>query len=414
MLLLTIAAAAAVASPAPLAYPVGFANLSARDAQTRAVARSPDVAAAEARARQAAASLAAARGAFGPAAFVSYVQAPQAGTNGETIAQRLSTAGVQTTVNDLLAYSPQALAAQASYNVARSDFLTAQAMERTKTLGLYYDALRADATREVRRAALAVAQDDRRAARIRFTAGDAPRLDVTRADVAVARATADLALAEATDGNARDALARETGGDPGAFVTAAQPAEIGAPVPDAATAVQRALELRPEITSAQAAVRVERSTLRATQLGIFPQLSASAGYTKGTDSGQAIAGPSVNLQATFPLSGAPASRVKLQQARVDEAQAKLEGVQRQVTLEVTGAVRTYAADVRAADAAKTARTAAAAELRATQTGYRSGAASSLDVAAARQTYDQAVLDEIAAYYAVIAARATVFTLMGAV
>lgn len=413
MLPMTLLAAVVLTTPAPVAYPVSFQNISVREAQTKALAISPDVAAAQARARQAQAFLSATLGTLGPAAFVSYSQAPQAGTMGETISQRLTTMGVQTTVNDLLARTPQVLAAQASYNAARSDLLSAQAAERTKTLGIYYDALRADATLEVRRAALRVAEEDRGAARVRFSAGDAPRLDVTRAEVAVAQATAALATADSAAANAREALAVETGTAPGALVTSVQLGD-NAPVPDPQTALRRALESRPEIASAQAAVRAERSAMRGAQLGVLPQLTASAGYTNGTDSGQAIHGPSVSLQATIPLSAAAASRVRLEQARVDEAQAKLEGVQRQVTLEVAASVRTYAADVRAAGAAKEARRAAAIELRATQTGYRSGASSSLDVAAARQTYDQAVLDEIAAYYAVIAARATVFTLMGAV
>lgn len=393
-----------------------FTSLSLSQAQEAAVSHSPDVIAASQRVAENAALLSAARGAFGPAATINYAQAPQGTTNTaglpQTIEQHLTTVGGQITLGDVLSYSPAVAQAAANLAAARSDFIAAQQAERTKVTGLYFDALRAIATAQTRSDALSAAQADRRAAQIRFDAGDAPRLDVVRADVAVARAVADVETATATKSNAIEALAVETAQPVQSLSTpVAQTALPAGPV-SVDSAVARALVRRPEIASAHAAVNAQAASVRVAESGVLPTVTASAGYTHGIDSGVAVRGPSANVQLTLPLSTAAGSRASAERARLAQAQAKLAGTQRQITLEVSAAVRTYQAGVRALAAATQAREQAQAELNAITTGYRSGASSSLEVSAARQTYVQAVLDELTAYYAQAQARATLDVLMG--
>ncbi|MBV8245800.1 MAG: TolC family protein [Candidatus Eremiobacteraeota bacterium] len=396
---------------AATAYPTAFSALSVKAAEALAITNSPDVRGAAARVAQSEAALAAARGSVGPAAFANYSQSPQAGLTNNTVLQQLTTVGAQVTMGDLLSYTPQVQAAQAALRGSRADLLSAQATERTKVLAFYYDALRAVATYDVRATALSVAQADRRAAQVRFDAGDAPRLDVVRAAVAVARATADLATAQAERDNALAALGVETGMPAGTLsAVASTPPQTTVPTPE--SAVRRALELRPEIASAQAAVKTERAAVSSAALAVLPAVTAQVGYTHGTDTGIPVAGASANVTVTLPLSASSVSRTDLERARLTEAEAKLAAQEREITVDVAAAVRTFDADRRASDAARAARIAAETELAATETGYRNGASSSLDVASARQTYNEAVLDELSAYYAQMEAQETLDVLMG--
>ncbi len=384
-----------------------YAALPLDTARQRAVVNSPDVAAATARVRQNQAALAAARAAFGPAITSSYTEAPQGGSTG-TIAQRLTTVGAQTTLGELITRSPAISQAQSNVLAAELDLQTAARNEQIKVIGLYYDGLRASATLRARESALRAVEEDRSAAQKRFSAGDAPRLDVVRAQVASARATADLENSRAASENATEALAVEAGIEAGSLANIVPQNQIVVETiaEDPARARQIALVNRPEIAAAESNVRAQQSAIRIAQRAVVPALTLIAGYTKGVDSGVHVAGPNVSAQFALPIAGAARARIAGEQARLDEAQARLAAEQRRVSLEVSAAVRTFLASGRARSAATRAREQAQAQLTAATVGYRNGATSSLEVTAARQTYTQAILDELSAIYAVAQARAT--------
>lgn len=383
-----------------------YAGLPLDTAREKAVINSPDVAAAAARVRQNEAALAAARAAFGPAITSSYTEAPQGGPGG-TIAQRLTTFGAQTTLGELFTRSRATSQAQSNVLVAQLDLQTAQRSEQVKVIALYYDALRALATVRAREAALRAVEADRSAAQKRFSAGDAPRLDIVRAQVAFARATADLELTRAVSDNATESLAVEAGVTVASLASIAQNQVVAETVTqDPVRATQIAFASRPEIAGAQANVRAQESAVRVAQRGVLPAVTLIAGYTKGVDSGVGIAGPNLSAQIALPIAGAARAKIAGERGRLEEAQAKLAAEQRRVSLEVSGAVRTFLASGRARVAATRAREQAQAQLEATSIGYRNGATSSLEVTAARQTYTQAILDELSAIYAVAQARAT--------
>jgi outer membrane protein TolC len=114
----------------------------------------------------------------------------------------------------------------------------------------------------------------------------------------------------------------------------------------------------------------------------------------------------------MPISQAAKNRADAERARLAQAQDKAASIRRTILVDVSAAARTYAESLRATQAAVRARTAAQQQLHATQTGYRSGASSSLDVADARRTYLQAALNELAAIYAQAQAGATLQEEMG--
>ena len=394
-------------------FPNQYSALPLDAALRRAVVNSPDVAQARERVNENAALLAAARGLAAPSIVANYAAVPQGGNNNNTITQSLTTVGGQITLGDYLAFAPTVRQAYFTLASAQYGFLDAQRTERLKVIGQYYAALRADATVGLRNQDLAGARTDLRAAQIRFRAGDAPRLDVVRAEVALAAAQANLEAAQVDRANAQNALSVETGASNAAFLhlTSAQSA-ISLPLPSPDRAVARALAQRSDYLSAQQSVSGEEAAVRLAQRSVLPAVTVNAGYTSGIDSGIAVHGPSATVNVALPVSHTARDRVVAERARLAQAQDKAEAIRRQISVDVAAAARTYEESSRASQSATRARIAAQQELRATQIGYRSGASSSLDVADARRTYVQAALNELAAIYAQEQAGATLQEDMG--
>ncbi len=374
-----------------------LAALSLPSALDRAVAVSPDVTQARERVREQAALLAAARASASPAITANYAQTPQAGNNNETIAQRFVTVGGQITLGDYFAYSPVVRQAQANVDAAQFDLLESQRAERAKTAGLYFSALRAGAELSLRDQLVAGAQSDLHAAELRYRAGDAPRLDIVRAQVSLARAQGDRNAAATGLLNAQSALDIELDEPVKLDSSEMFPPPMAAADPQ--TFILRALSRRSDLASAERAVAAESAAVGVAQRGNLPAIVINAGYTAGTDTGIFVRGPSANVQLTFPVSRATANRADAERARLAQAQARVQSLRKNVSVEVGNAARTYTETVRATQIATRVRIAAQQELAATQTGYRSGASSSLDVADARRTYVQAALDELTAMYA---------------
>jgi outer membrane protein TolC len=378
-------------------------------ALARAVTVSPDVLQARERVHEQAALLAAARSSASPAITANYAQSPQAGNNNGTITQRLVTVGGQVTLGDYFGYSPVVRQAQANVAAAQFDLLAAQRTERAKVVRLYFSDLRAAATVRLRNEQVVAAQSDLRAAELRFRAGDAPRLDIVRAQVTLARAEGDRNAAATGLTNAQSALSTELD-EPVRleFSAAAAPT----PPPSPQQMVDRALAQRSDLASAQQTVAAETAAVGVAQRGILPAIVVNAGYTSGTDSGISVRGPSANVLLSFPVSRGAADRAEAERARLAQAQAKAAAIRKQISVDVAAAARTYAESVRATEIAIRARIAAQQELAATETGYRSGASSSLDVADARRTFVQAALDELTAIYAQAEASAALQEMLG--
>lgn len=389
-----------------------FTALPLSAALQSAVSTSPDVAQARARVTENEALLAAARGAAAPALQAGYAAAPQGGSANNTIEQSLLTLGAGITLGDYLSYLPAVRQAQFTLAGAQYDLLDARRMEREKTIGLYYAALAAVAMHSLRAEDLAAAKSDLRAAQLRFRAGAVPRLDVVRAEVALANARANLDAAQVDVANAENALAVETGTSREQLARL-QSASAPAPPPeDPQKAVARALAQRSDLISARNAVQAEEAAVRMAQSGTLPAVSLSGGYTRGYDSGVLVSGPSANLTVSVPISHAAADRVAAERARLAQTQYKTAALQRNIAVAVSAAARTYQESIRAVESARQARIAAQQEVRATEIGYRNGASSSLDVADARRTYVQAALNEVTAVYAQAQAAATLEEEMG--
>jgi multidrug efflux system outer membrane protein len=372
------------------------AVLSLADVQSRALARAPAVVEARARVDEAQANVDAARGTGFPHAVADYNEVPQAGPIGGSVLQKLTTYGAQINLSELIGRDPAVAAAQHALRAAQESERDAERAERIKAIGLYVDVERTQAVRRLREAIVASARDDQRAAKLRYAAGDAPRLDVVRADVALASAQADLAAAVADESNAILALAVESG-DPAVEVEP-MPDALERLLPDgvADAALARALARRPEILIAQADVASEEAAVRGARAAALPAITAQAGYTTGVDTAANVGGPSANVTLDLPLSGTNAGRVHAEEARLAQARARLNAALQAVTLDVRAAFTTLAAQRGAVRATTQALREARDEVRAAEIGYREGASSSLDLADARRTYALAAVEDVTA------------------
>jgi CzcA family heavy metal efflux pump len=391
-----------------------FAGLSLDDAVRAAIATSPDVEAARARRDQSRYALDAARSGLAPSFIANYAQVPQGNPPGPNIISRQVNAGLQWTIGDFIGFAPAAREAALTLAAAQADEAAAESAEKVKVIGLYFDALKARAVADARRGALALATTQRDASAVRVKAGDAPQLDVTRADVAVAKAQADLESALAGDQNAAAALRAETAAPANALDTTlpGQPSPIAPALLDPQAVVAMASKLRPEIASARLTAQAAQAAVATAKAAGFPALTISGGYLVGTDSGVPINAPSINANLTLPIGHGAHDRVAIAAAKAVEAKAKTAGIERRILLDVAASSRTLGASQRAAAATTRARQSAQAELSATEVGYRNGASSSLEVASARATYSQAVVDELSARYDLEKARATLETEVG--
>ena len=385
-----------------------FPNFSVTDAQVAALDNSPDVVAARARVEQSRSQLQTAKSGLAPNLVSAYSQVPIGNPPGPNVTSRLASVGLEEIIGNFFTFKSSVEVAKLALAATQADENAAEATERIKTIGFYFDALKNRSIAAARQSALTLALAQRDAARKRFAAGDAPRLDVVRADVAVARATADLETATATDLNAREALLVETATTEANVATTAlgplPPPRALLTNPVAAVALAR--RLRPEIASAELTIAAAQASIGAARASGFPSLTVGTGYQGGTDSDVPIGSPTVTASLSIPLSSGVHDRVTLEKAKAAEARAKAAAIERTITLDVAAAARTLAAAERSATASTQARQSAAEELRATELGYRNGASSSLEVTSARATYAQAVVDELSAIYDVAKARAT--------
>lgn len=370
-------------------------------AQSAALEHSTQLRSASATVRQKVAELHRTRAAALPNATFDYALNPQASNDNTSIAQRAVTFGLGVNVNSLLNEGASTKSAAADLLSAERDYDTAVLQERGRTAQLYFAALDALAGERVRETALTGAQSDRHAAQLRHAAGDAPALDVIRADVALAQARADLARAKAQRENALEALVSETGLSRGDFAatTESAPARVAPSRLDPDSAAQRALASRPEIAAVQALIDARRAELHLAAQSALPAITANAGFQRGIDAGVPVSGPAATVHVELPLGFPAGDQRESARAQLDAAQAQLEAEQRSVVLDASSAARNARAADDALAAAVSAREEAQRALRAVLIGYREGASSSLDVSDARRTALQATLNERSAEYA---------------
>jgi outer membrane protein TolC len=376
-----------------------FAALSLADAQQRVATNSVDVQTALATVRQRDAALHVAQITGVPHLVGDYSVSPQANAaNTGTVEQHFVSVGVGVSINDLFANSPAVRGAAGELLAAQRNADAAMLAARQNAAKLYFAALQAVAIERARGDAVRGAQLDRNAADLRARSGESPQLDVIRADVTLLQARADLVRAQADRADAIDALASASRVSPAQLATMTASPAPPLKFPDEDRAVERALALRPEVAALLATIDARNAGVAAARRTALPTATIQGGYQRGVDTGIPVNGPQVAAHLDLPLSSPSGAQAASAQALVDAARAQLTEERRTLTLDVTSAIRDARADDAAAAAAERGSAEALRALNAVEIGYREGASSSLDVAEARRTYDQAAVDALVAEY----------------
>jgi len=376
-----------------------FSTLSLADAQQRVAANNVDVQTALATVRQREAELRVAQVTGVPHLVGDYSLSPQANAaNTGTVEQHLFSVGLGVSINDLFANSPAVRGAAGALLAAQRNADAAILAARENAAKLYYAALQAIAIERTRSEAVRGAQLDRNAADLRARSGESPRLDVIRADVTLSQARADLARAQADRADAVEALASASRMSPSELANLAATPTPPRRLPDEDRAVARAIALRPEVAALLATIDARQAGVAAARRTGLPTATIQGGYQRGVDTGIPVGGPQVAAHLEVPLSSPSGAQAASAQAQVDAARAQLTEERRTLTLDVASAIRDARADDAAAAAAERGRAEAQRALTAVEIGYREGASSSLDVAEARRTYEQASVDALVAEY----------------
>lgn len=376
-----------------------FTQLSLSDAISRTISNSAAVQSAVATVREREAALSLARGSAVPHLSGDYSLAPQAGPlDVGTVEQHFITVGAGISLSDLISAPSVVHAAAGDLLAAQRGASAAALTVKENAVKLYFAALQAIAIERIRDDALQGASRDRTAADIRNSTGESPQIDVLRAEVTLSQARADLARAQADRADAVEALASATAVDPTALT-----ALTTAPFPpykslEERQAVARALAMRPELSSLVASLQARNTDLAGAKRSGIPTATIQGGYQTGVDTGIPARGPQVAAHLEVPLASGSRARVEAAQAQVDATYAQLLEERRTIALEVASAVRDARALDVASQAAQQARNEAAKALAAIEIGYREGASSSLDVAVARRTYEEARVQALVAVY----------------
>lgn len=388
-----------------------FSGLTLGQAQTRTVELDLGVQEARAAATQRAAALHLAQIMAVPHLVGDYTLTPQSLGNNATVEQHLTTVGAGISLNEILAAPATIRSSAQDLLAAQRDGDAAVLIARESAVRFYYGALSAIAIERFRREDLNAAMRDLRAAELRAESGEAPRLDVIRAQVTVSQARADLALAGAQRADAVGALAAATGTPTTALTAVVEQSRPPATLYAIPAAVTRALATRPEIAALRAAIEARIASLSVARQSGLPTVTAAGGYAAGVDTGVPVHGPQANVHVEVPLASPAGPETAVALAQLNVARAQLVEAQRTVALQVSAAIRDATGAAEAASAAQTAARAAAQALLAVEIGYRNGASSSLDVADARRTYVQASIAALVAEYALVQADALIEVLV---
>jgi outer membrane protein len=269
----------------------------------------------------------------------------------------------------------------------------------------FFSVLKAERTTTVREAQLAQAQQQLAQAEAQFQAGAAAQADVIQAQAQVAQAQVDLLAARSQIDMTKAALRSVLG------LEAQGPVEVQEPdappftlALTADAAVQEALQNRPEVAQATAAVRTNQGVLDLAYVNAGLQLSVGASTSYVPYSSNAFANNSTSYAVTatvsLPLfdSGKGGAGINAARANLNAAEAKLEQARLTVRQE---AYQGYLAAVQGAatvTATQAAQKAADEALRVAEGRYRAGVATILEVTTSRTAAALADVNAVNARY----------------
>ncbi len=380
--------------------------LSAQDAVKLAIERSPAVKAAQSRLEAAAAGAKGAGAPFNPQGEL----APGVGfTNGNALlSQQIDIGG---------RISAQRRAAIGLREAAAADLDLARLKAAAEARVAYYDLSRA---RQVEAAAVEttrLATQIRELVRKRVEIGEAPTVQVTRADIEVARAQQEVARA-AGDVRARlAALNLLLGREAGTPLTASETMAVPPSPAEAATLVHTAQGTRPELAASHGLIRARQGDVQVAQSKRRPELFAEFASDVWSLDRDRFNTRNLGLQArlSFPLFDRGSLRAEVDRARagVREQEAELELRRRSIAVEVErAAAELTAARQIALNYQDTILPQSRQLLQATQNGFDIGLSTFLDVLEAQRVVRQTQTEYLTALFEAVRSGIALDTALG--
>lgn len=355
--------------------PTGAEDLSVQRALDLAIVNNPSIAAGDLSADAATHAARGARALSNPELVVAPTALGEAGADSAVLfSQPLEINGSRQARSDIATHRAAA---------ARHD---ANALRRGVALQVrqaYWDLAQAQELVRLNQQNLEHLRAIRDAVQKQLDAGAVPGVQVTKADVELARARQEVAVAELAVSQARAVLNVLMGRPAGAALTASDPLVFEPVSPDRDRLVAAAAN-RPEIAAARAQVAAARGEIRAAKLRRTPDLAVQARretFDSGSDSGVAVA-------ITLPLLDWGSAKAARKQAEAEAAsrEKQFQAVTNQLEGEVERAIARMEASasvVREYEAGILTRSEELAA--AARKGYEKGATGYLEVLEAQRT-----------------------------
>lgn len=383
-------------------------GLTAEEAVRLALARSPVVTAARSRVEAAAAGVQGARSPYNPQAEL----APGVGfTNGNALlSQQFDISGRR---------SAQTRVAVGLRLSAEAELRAAQLRVAAEARSAYFDLARAGAVHQSAEETAALARQIRDLVRRRVEIGEAPQVQVTRADIEVARAEQEVARARG-EVRGREAVLNLL---LGRSAEGALKVTEGLALPEAPSIgnelVHRAERDRPELAALRGRVQAQQGEVAVARSQRRPELFADFATDIWSLDRDPLRSRNLGLQArlSFPLFDRGRLRAEEARARagVREQEAELQAATQALTREIE---RTTAELTAAREVALNYQTAILPRtqelLRATRAGFEAGLSTFLDVLEAQRVVRQTQVEYQNALFDAVRARIALDRALGAV
>jgi outer membrane protein TolC len=263
----------------------------------------------------------------------------------------------------------------------------------------YFDQLAAERLATVEEASVASSQAHVDEVQARIDAGDAAPVDIHTVRAQLHAAQLQLASARTQTAIAQASL-RLALGSPTTDLQLADAWEQPTSLPDLADVLSAAFADRPDLRRQEAVVRAARLGARLAHIAERPQVSVSGGGEYGRHDGQS--GPSWSIfggvtQTLFD-GGAAKAAVARARADVDAAEAQLERLRQNASLEVESAWWRLRQSAEAIASAEAGQTEARAALAAAETRYAANVGILLEVTDAQVRASDADVSVVRAYY----------------
>ena len=249
----------------------------------------------------------------------------------------------------------------------------------------YITVVGGDALIEVGRQTVALAEERLRQARDFFEAGESTKVDVVRAESAVAAAARTIALARRDRGAAAGQLRVDL--DLEGDITVAEPRLELPPRPDEALLIQRAEETRADLRLARSALRISELEISKQKGAYLPTVTADAGYVwqKTTFPSDRYGYAALRMAVPIWTSGEIGARITLARERQRQARLAYEETLRTVREDVRRALLNLETAETSLQLSREQLQAAEAEYEQVSDLYRNQEATSLDIQSSEAT-----------------------------